>query len=122
MEGSNMPNGLETVVKAVSSLSIDDTDLNKYVPIIVIGDKSSGKTSILESLAGIRLQGICTRVPLVLKLQQSSCPEPKIWLEYRDKVVPTDEEHITEAICAATDAIFGTFCISPFHSVTYVLV
>ncbi|KAL9860571.1 Dynamin-related protein 4C [Arabidopsis thaliana] len=79
--------------------------------IVVVGDQSSGKSSVLESLAGINLprgQGICTRVPLVMRLQRSSSPEPEIWLEYSDKVVPTDEEHVAEAICAATDVIAGT--------------
>ncbi|KAG2302569.1 hypothetical protein Bca4012_060899 [Brassica carinata] len=79
--------------------------------IVVVGDQSSGKSSVLESLAGISLprgQGICTRVPLVMRLQKSSSPEPEIWLEYSDKVVPTDEEHIAKAICAATDVIAGS--------------
>jgi len=84
--------------------------------IVVVGDQSSGKSSVLESLAGINLprgQGICTRVPLVMRLQRSSSPEPEIWLEYSDKVVPTDEEHVAEAICAATDVIAGKFSLSP---------
>ncbi|CAA7040649.1 unnamed protein product [Microthlaspi erraticum] len=79
--------------------------------IVVVGDQSSGKSSVLESLAGISLprgQGIYTRVPLVMRLQRSSSPDPEIWLEYSDKVVPTDEEHIAEAICAATDVIAGS--------------
>ncbi|XP_019093526.1 PREDICTED: dynamin-related protein 4C-like [Camelina sativa] len=79
--------------------------------IVVVGDQSSGKSSVLESLAGISLprgQGICTRVPLVMRLQRSTSPAPEIWLEYSGKVVPTDEEHITEAICAATDVIAGS--------------
>ncbi|XP_023643541.1 dynamin-related protein 4C [Capsella rubella] len=79
--------------------------------IVVVGDQSSGKSSVLESLAGISLprgQGICTRVPLVMRLQRSSSTEPEIWLEYRDKVVPTDEEHIAEAIRAATKVIAGS--------------
>ncbi|KAL0718721.1 hypothetical protein Bca4012_068044 [Brassica carinata] len=79
--------------------------------IVVVGDQSSGKSSVLESLAGISLprgQGICTRVPLVMRLQGSTSPEPEIWLEYSDKVVSTDEEHITEAICSATDVIAGS--------------
>ncbi|KAF8075488.1 hypothetical protein N665_1090s0004 [Sinapis alba] len=79
--------------------------------IVVVGDQSSGKSSVLESLAGISLprgQGICTRVPLVMRLQRSFSTEPEIWLEYSDKVVPTDEEHIAEAICAATDVIAGS--------------
>ncbi|KAJ0265865.1 Dynamin-related protein 4C [Hirschfeldia incana] len=76
--------------------------------IVVVGDQSSGKSSVLESLAGISLprgQGICTRVPLVMRLQRSSSLEPEIWLEYSDKVVHTDEEHIAESIRAATDVI-----------------
>ncbi|ESQ29440.1 hypothetical protein EUTSA_v10024158mg [Eutrema salsugineum] len=79
--------------------------------IVVVGDQSSGKSSVLESLAGISLprgQGICTRVPLVMRLQRSPNPEPEIWLEFGDQVVPTDEERITEAICAATDVIAGS--------------
>ncbi|KAJ0247441.1 Dynamin central domain-containing protein [Hirschfeldia incana] len=79
--------------------------------IVVVGDQSSGKSSVLESLAGISLPrdiGICTRVPLVMRLQRSSNPEPEIWLEYGgNKHVPTDEEHITKDICIATEAIAG---------------
>ncbi|CAA7036860.1 unnamed protein product [Microthlaspi erraticum] len=86
--------------------------------IVVVGDQSSGKSSVLESLAGISLprgQGICTRVSLVMRLQGSTSPEPEIWLEYSDKVVPTDEEHITDAISAATDVIADMFCLSLSH-------
>uniref|UniRef100_A0A1J3JUE3 Putative dynamin-related protein 4A n=1 Tax=Noccaea caerulescens TaxID=107243 RepID=A0A1J3JUE3_NOCCA len=86
--------------------------------IVVVGDQSSWKSSVLESLAGISLprgQGICTRVPLVMRLQGSTSPEPEIWLEYSDKVVPTDEEHITDAISAATNVIAGMSSLSLFH-------
>ncbi|KAG7585143.1 Dynamin central domain [Arabidopsis thaliana x Arabidopsis arenosa] len=83
--------------------------------IVVVGDQSYGKSSVLESLARISLprgEGICTRVPLVMRLQQSSSSEPEIWLEYelygKKKVDKTDEEHIAEAIRKATDAIAGS--------------
>ncbi|XP_010417984.1 PREDICTED: dynamin-related protein 4C-like [Camelina sativa] len=79
--------------------------------IVVVGDQSSGKSSVLESLAGISLprgQGICTRVPLVMRLQRSTSPEPEIWLEFNDKRVDTDEEHIAEAISITTEAIAGS--------------
>lgn len=48
----------------------------------------------------------------MVKLQQSSDPEPEIWLEYSGKVVPTDENNIAKTIGAATDDIVGMLCIS----------
>ncbi|WVY92802.1 hypothetical protein V8G54_031890 [Vigna mungo] len=79
--------------------------------IVVVGDQSTGKSSVLESLAGISLprgQGICTRVPLVMRLQNHSLPKPELALEYNGKHVPTDEAHVSEAICAATDELAGS--------------
>ncbi|CDP19972.1 unnamed protein product [Coffea canephora] len=78
--------------------------------IVVVGDQSSGKSSVLESLAGISLprgQGICTRVPLVMRLQSHPSPQPELSLEFNGRVVSTDEEHIAEAISDATDEIAG---------------
>ena len=78
--------------------------------IVVVGDQSSGKSSVLESLAGINLprgQGICTRVPLIMRLQHQPLPQPELVLEFNGKVVKTDEEHVSEAINRATDEIAG---------------
>ena len=78
--------------------------------IVVVGDQSSGKSSVLESLARISLprgQGICTRVPLVMRLLNHSSPRPELYLEYNEKIVPTDEEHVSEAINLATEEIAG---------------
>ncbi|KAH7862586.1 hypothetical protein Vadar_006815 [Vaccinium darrowii] len=78
--------------------------------IVVVGDQSSGKSSVLESLAGISLprgQGICTRVPLIMRLQRHQDPQPELHLEYHGKVVPTDDTHIAEAIVFATNEIAG---------------
>ncbi|KAL0304730.1 UNVERIFIED_CONTAM: putative dynamin-related protein 4A [Sesamum angustifolium] len=58
--------------------------------IVVVGDQLSGKSSVLESLAGISLprgQGICTRVPL-LRLQNHHNSQPEIFLEYAGAIVP----------------------------------
>ncbi|EOY09967.1 Dynamin related protein 4C [Theobroma cacao] len=78
--------------------------------IVVVGDQSSGKSSVLESLAGISLprsQGICTRVPLIMRLQSHQSPTPELHLEYNGKTVPVEESHITTAINLATDEIAG---------------
>ncbi|KAF7138366.1 hypothetical protein RHSIM_Rhsim07G0109400 [Rhododendron simsii] len=78
--------------------------------IVVVGDQSSGKSSVLESLAGISLprgQGICTRVPLIMRLQHHQNPKPELHLEYQGKTVPTDETQIAEAIVLATNEIAG---------------
>ncbi|KAK7303006.1 hypothetical protein RJT34_13905 [Clitoria ternatea] len=78
--------------------------------IVVVGDQSSGKSSVLESLAGISLprgQGICTRVPLIMRLQNHSLDKPELFLEYNDKTVFTDEAHVSDAIRIATDELAG---------------
>ncbi|KAI9127434.1 hypothetical protein K1719_001993 [Acacia pycnantha] len=78
--------------------------------IVVVGDQSSGKSSVMESLAGISLprgQGICTRVPLIMRLQNHPGAEPELLLEYNDKAVSTDEEHVSDAIEAATQEVAG---------------
>ncbi|XP_047084061.1 dynamin-related protein 4C-like [Lolium rigidum] len=81
--------------------------------IVVVGDQSSGKSSVLESLAGISLprgQGICTRVPLVMRLQDDpSADTPVLQLEYSNgRVVPTTEANVADAINAATAEIAGS--------------
>ncbi|XP_017221668.1 dynamin-related protein 4C-like [Daucus carota subsp. sativus] len=80
--------------------------------IVVVGDQSSGKSSVLESLAvaGISLprgDGICTRVPLVIRLQNHAQSDSSLQLEYLTKVVPTDELSVAKAINMATDEIAG---------------
>ncbi|CAB4268294.1 unnamed protein product [Prunus armeniaca] len=78
--------------------------------IVVVGDQSSGKSSVLESLAGISLpreQGICTRVPLIMRLQHHARAEPELSLEYNGRVKQTDELNISKDIINATNVIAG---------------
>ncbi|KAG0480219.1 hypothetical protein HPP92_011077 [Vanilla planifolia] len=79
--------------------------------IVVVGDQSSGKSSVLESLAGISLlrgQGICTRAPLIMRLQDDPfISAPVIYLEYKKKRVLTSESDIDAAINTATIELAG---------------
>ncbi|PHT36888.1 Dynamin-related protein 4C [Capsicum baccatum] len=80
--------------------------------IVVVGDQSSGKSSVLEPLAGISLpkgQGICTRVSLIMRLQNDPqfSTAPHLCLEYNGKSVDVDEVSVAEAIILATDEIAG---------------
>ncbi|KAJ7968793.1 Dynamin-related protein 4C [Quillaja saponaria] len=78
--------------------------------IVVVGDQSSGKSSVLESLAGISLprgQGICTRVPLVMRLQNHPISKPELTLEYQNKVFSTSEIRVSEDIKRATGELAG---------------
>ncbi|XP_021866453.1 dynamin-related protein 4C-like [Spinacia oleracea] len=103
---------IRPLLDAVDKLrKLKATDEGIQLPtIVVIGDQSSGKSSVLESLAGISLprgHGICTRVPLIMCLQHHSNPEPVLYLEYMGKVIQTDEAHVSEAINSATQEIAG---------------
>ncbi|RWR75010.1 dynamin-related protein 4C [Cinnamomum micranthum f. kanehirae] len=79
--------------------------------IVVVGDQSSGKSSVLESLAGISLprgQGICTRVPLIMRLQDHHSDKVELQLEYESKTIQTSEARVSDAINVATEEIAGT--------------
>ncbi|CAN0856266.1 Putative dynamin-related protein 4A [Linum grandiflorum] len=82
--------------------------------IVVVGDQSSDKSSVLESIAGISLprgQGICTRVPLIMRLHHHSHQISELSLEYSSngstKTVSTNETHVAVSIKKATEEIAG---------------
>ncbi|MBN3298265.1 MX protein, partial [Amia calva] len=80
--------------------------------IAVIGDQSSGKSSVLEALSGVSLPrgaGIVTRCPLVLKLKKVKVGKP--WegrLLYKDNEVKLGSTaEVEEEIRRAQDIIAG---------------
>ncbi|XP_058517587.1 interferon-induced GTP-binding protein Mx1-like [Ochotona princeps] len=80
--------------------------------IAVIGDQSSGKSSVLEALSGVALprgSGIVTRCPLVLKLKK--LPPDSEWMgkvSYQDEEVDILEPaQVEQEINKAQDMIAG---------------
>ncbi|KFV47239.1 Interferon-induced GTP-binding protein Mx, partial [Tyto alba] len=81
--------------------------------IAVIGDQSSGKSSVLEALSGIALprgNGIVTRCPLELKLRR--IPATKAWkgkICYRNTSTELQNaSEVEKAIRQAQDVVAGT--------------
>ncbi|XP_057552432.1 interferon-induced GTP-binding protein Mx2 [Hippopotamus amphibius kiboko] len=79
--------------------------------IAVIGDQSSGKSSVLEALSGVALprgSGIITRCPLVLKLTKQEC-EWRGRISYRKAVFHLPDPSMVEReIRKAQDIVAGT--------------
>ncbi|XP_059414810.1 interferon-induced GTP-binding protein MxE-like [Carassius carassius] len=98
------------LVDSLRSLGLEK-DLN-LPAIAVIGDQSSGKSSVLEALSGVSLPrgtGIVTRCPLVLKLKKIT--KDKNWnglLSYKDLTKTlNDPEEVENAVLYAQGVLAG---------------
>ncbi|CAJ0957376.1 unnamed protein product [Ranitomeya imitator] len=85
-------NKIRPCIDLIDSLRSLGVEKDLGLPAIaVIGDQSSGKSSVLEALSGVNLprgSGIVTRCPLVLKLKKSKNGSPWIGkISYRDQNV-----------------------------------
>uniref|UniRef100_UPI00398F148F interferon-induced GTP-binding protein Mx3-like n=1 Tax=Pristiophorus japonicus TaxID=55135 RepID=UPI00398F148F len=101
-------------IDLIDSLRAFGVDKDLPLPAIaVIGDQSSGKSSVLEALSGVSLprgSGIVTRCPLELKLK--NIKQENVWKgeicykDYKQKLKNAGE--VEQEICKAQNAIAGT--------------
>ncbi|XP_076129159.1 interferon-induced GTP-binding protein Mx2-like isoform X3 [Alosa pseudoharengus] len=110
MEGvfhSDLSERVRPYLDLIDSLRMIGIDQDLTLPAIaVIGDQSSGKSSVLEALSGVALprgSGIVTRCPLMLKLRKlKGGVQWKAIISYKDtKIEFTDpslaEDYVNEA-------------------------
>ena len=82
--------------------------------VVVVGDQSVGKSSVLESIGGVALprgKDIVTRCPLVLQLRQNdvSSAEVSYYPDGKKVVVELkDGSGVSEAVQDATNLLCGT--------------
>ncbi|XP_040278983.1 interferon-induced GTP-binding protein Mx2-like isoform X2 [Bufo bufo] len=98
------------IIDSLRSLGVEK-DL-ELPAIAVIGDQSSGKSSVLEALSGVNLPrgtGIVTRCPLELKLKKS--PVSTEWsgtISYKNKTIPlSNPSAVEQEVRRAQDCIAG---------------
>ncbi|KAL2082621.1 hypothetical protein ACEWY4_022439 [Coilia grayii] len=117
MEGefhSHLSERVRPYLDLIDNLRLMGIDDDLTLPAIaVIGDQSSGKSSVLEALSGVALprgSGIVTRCPLMLKLRkQLGAPQWKAIISYRDKTKEfTDPSLVEDYVRDAQDELAGS--------------
>ncbi|XP_064183783.1 interferon-induced GTP-binding protein Mx3-like isoform X1 [Anguilla rostrata] len=116
MEGvfhSHLDEKVRPYIDLIDSLRVIGIEKDLALPAIaVIGDQSSGKSSVLEALSGVALprgSGIVTRCPLELKLRKvRGGIHWKASISYRDEFIQFDDPSLVEGYVAeAQDKLAG---------------
>ncbi|XP_030636665.1 interferon-induced GTP-binding protein Mx2-like [Chanos chanos] len=104
MEGvvhSHLDERVRPYIDLIDSLRLIGIEKDLALPTIaVIGDQSSGKSSVLEALSGVALprgSGIVTRCPLELKLRRLKCGiHWRAIISYQDKYIEFSDPSLVE--------------------------
>ncbi|XP_017313304.1 interferon-induced GTP-binding protein Mx1 [Ictalurus punctatus] len=116
MEGvfhSHLQERVRPYIDLIDSLRMIGIDEDLALPTIaVIGDQSSGKSSVLEALSGVALprgNGIVTRCPLELKLRKIKCGiHWKAVISYKEQFIEFDDPSLVECyVQAAQNELAG---------------
>lgn len=97
--------------------------------IVVVGDQSVGKSSVLEAISGIQLpraQNICTRCPLELRMKSTTGDEYAVIRDGRrsedEGKTITDMDEIADEVTRLTNDIAGSgtnVSLSPIYLTVY---
>lgn len=106
---------MESLIPIYNSLeeilsSVDLTDTIELVRIVVIGSQSAGKSSVLESIAGIdflpRGAGLVTRCPIVMQCIKSKNKEPYAVFSHKEGPFK-DFKEVRKEIMRRTNELAG---------------
>ncbi|XP_060754692.1 interferon-induced GTP-binding protein Mx3-like [Neoarius graeffei] len=109
MEGifhSHLEERVRPLIDLIDSLRLIGIEEDLALPTIaVIGDQSSGKSSVLEALSGVALprgSGIVTRCPLELKLRKIKCGvQWQAVISYKEQFIEFDDPSLVEGYVEA---------------------
>ncbi|XP_060754688.1 interferon-induced GTP-binding protein Mx-like isoform X3 [Neoarius graeffei] len=109
MEGvfhSHLEERVRPYIDLIDSLRLIGIDEDLALPTIaVIGDQSSGKSSVLEALSGVALprgSGIVTRCPLELRLRKIKCGvQWQAVISYNEQFIEFDDPSLVEGYVEA---------------------
>ncbi|KAL7845818.1 hypothetical protein AOLI_G00240100 [Acnodon oligacanthus] len=115
MEGvfhSHLEERVRPFIDLIDSLRLIGIEEDLALPTIaVIGDQSSGKSSVLEALSGVALprgSGIVTRCPLELKLRKIKCGVHwRAVISYQEQFIEFDDPSLVEGYVAEAQNVLA---------------